>query len=680
MNRNNLLRSRKNKLIAIILVFAFVSPFFISDQIRLLAGATNEDSKNDLVANAKKPLDSVNITELGFWDDNYGEISEVVFDGDLAYLALGLDGFLVLNISSLEGPEVITTWEEDECNRIYASGNLIYVANATGFKILDATNFSSINMVCNYSIGITIYDIYGQGNFVYYTDDLGFHCINVTTYQNPLYNGGYFNGGLREFQVDSRYSFVVDSDRVRIINITDTTVAPQQLFSILLANTRDVFYADNYIYFNSEDFVYVWNWTTKTGVGSQTDLYAFNNTGPNNIFVQGDYLYVEEGDRLIVVDVSNKTNVLYYSQYLNSLKMDDLLVNGNEVYVYNIHSIEAINATDPMNMNRLWLDQIAGFSWGFFIDDDYAYIADIYNLEIVDISDPENPVEVGQFFDNFDYPIYDVVVKDDYAYILEVDMFVATYLKIIDVSDPTNPIELGNVSYNGPIEGLCVSDDYAYVGLGVDGFGVVDIFYPEYPQFALAFDEIPDVWDLAYAENYLYLAAGEYFHVVDMTNPYNPEPYSNWTRLSADYISIHLEEEYAYVISAGEGFDIIDITTDLLEPVKVGQFFTWVDPVDIFVEDSYIYMLDNSQRFDVFDATIIGHPKLIGNYSDGRDHTFIWADNGYIYLGADINGTRILQTNPTLSKGLPSIGPFAIFTGLAMLSVIIVFICKKKRH
>ncbi|MGC9778901.1 MAG: hypothetical protein HZR80_06630 [Candidatus Heimdallarchaeota archaeon] len=505
MNRNNLLRSRKNKLIAIILVFAFVSPFFISDQIRLLAGATNEDSKNDLVANAKKPLDSVNITELGFWDDNYGEISEVVFDGDLAYLALGLDGFLVLNISSLEGPEVITTWEEDECNRIYASGNLIYVANATGFKILDATNFSSINMVCNYSIGITIYDIYGQGNFVYYTDDLGFHCINVTTYQNPLYNGGYFNGGLREFQVDSGYSFVVDSDRVRIINITDTTVAPQQLFSILLANTRDVFYADNYIYFNSEDFVYVWNWTTKTGVGSQTDLYAFNNTGPNNIFVQGDYLYVEEGDRLIVVDVSNKTNVLYYSQYLNSLKMYDLLVNGNEVYVYNIHSIEAINATDPMNMNRLWLDQIAGFSWGFFIDDDYAYIADIYNLEIVDISDPENPVEVG-------------------------------------------------------------------------------------------------------------------------------------------------------------------------------QFFTWVDPVDIFVEDSYIYMLDNSQRFDVFDATIIGHPKLIGNYSDGRDHTFIWADNGYIYLGADINGTRILQTNPTLSKGLPSIGPFAIFTGLAMLSVIIVFIRKKKRH
>ena len=91
-------------------------------------------------------------------------------------------------------------------------------------------------------------------------------------------------------------------------------------------------------------------------------------------------------------------------------------------------------------------------------------------------------------------------------------------------------------------------------------------------------------------------------------------------------------------------------------------------------------MLDQSEGFDVFDATIIGHPKIIGSYDDGRDHTFIWADNGYIYLGADINGTRILQTNPKLSKGLPSIGPFAIFAGLAMLSVIIVFIRKKKRR
>ena len=83
---------------------------------------------------------------------------------------------------------------------------------------------------------------------------------------------------------------------------------------------------------------------------------------------------------------------------------------------------------------------------------------------------------------------------------------------------------------------------------------------------------------------------------------------------------------------------------------------------------------------DVFDLTYIDHPKLIGNFDDEYTHYGFSVQDSYIYLAEGINGTRILMTDPTLSKKLPFMGPFAIFVSLTMLSVLIIFIRKKKRR
>ncbi|MBK5115061.1 MAG: hypothetical protein KGD59_04820 [Candidatus Heimdallarchaeota archaeon] len=674
MRKNNLLRSRKIKLIAFIFIITFLLPFFVSDQVRMLTGISEEENNNGLTINAKEPLDAVDITEIGFWDDNYGQINDVSVVGNYAYLALGTEGLLIYDVTNASIPVLETYWDDYDCSYIHAAGDYIYCANNTAIYVLDAGDIDSLNLATNWSAS-NVRDIYGQGNFVYYTRSNGFYSYNITDLLNPTYEDHHTDNDYYDFQIDGGYAYVheTDNDQCRVINVTDPTNLVY-LYFMSVSNLHDFYYADNYIYTSNQNNLWLWNFTDKSAVPVNTDTYAFNNSGLNNIQVAGNYLFIEEGDDIVLVDVSNKTNVQFHSISETNFFISDIIVKGNTVYAFDQYTFEIIDAADSMNLVILWFDQIYGQTVGLFIDGSYAFVADTTNLEILDISDPANPIRIGKFFDDGG-DIIQVFARGDFAYILEAGFG----LKILDVSDPTNIIEMGNVSLMGySMWDLFVTEEYAFVSLVGDGLAIIDIFYHDSPQLIMIYDEVPVIFSAAMVDTYLLLAALDYFHVVDLTNPFNPEKLSNWTRTNAVYMDMYVVKDYAILLS-WEGFDIIDIT-DLENPVKVGQYFTWKTPIDIFVEGKFVYMLDDAEGIDVFDLTHINHPKLIGNYDNDQTHYGISVHNSYIYLAEGINGTRVLMTDPTLSGKLPFLGPFAIFVSLTMLSVLINFIRKKKRR
>ncbi len=675
MRKNNLLRSRKTKLIAFIFIITFLLPFLVSDQVRMLAGISEEENNNGLTINAKKPLDTVNITEIGYWDDNYGQINDVSVVGNYAYLALGNEGFLVIDVTNASIPVIETSWDDYTCNYIYAAGNYIYCSNNSAIYVLDASDINNLNLATNWSAS-QVRDIYGQRDLVYYTRNDRFYIYNISDLLNPSYVDHYQDTDYYELQIeikiDERWAYVqTDNDQCQVFNVTDPTNIDYMYF-IQVPNMNDFYYANNYIYVANADNVWLFNFTDRLAVPVNTDIYDINNTGINDIQVAGNYLYIEEGDDIVLVDISNKTNVQYHSMFDNNFFINDIIVDGDIVFAYDTYTFEIIDAADTMNLVILWFDQIYGQTVGFFIDGSYAYVADTSNLEILDISDPANPVKIGKFFDDGGN-IIQVNVKDDYAYILEAGFG----LKILDVSDPTNITEMGNISLIGfGMWDLFVTEEFAFVSLAGDGLAIIDIYYPDYPQLTMIYHEVPVIFSAAMVDTYLLLAALDYFHVIDLTNPFNPEELSNWTRPNAVYMDMHVTEDYAFVMS-WEGFDVIDII-DKENPVKIGQYFTWKVPIDIFVEGRFVYMLDAAEGLDVFDLTYINHPKLIGNFDDSNAHFGISVHNSYIYLAEGVNGTRILMTDPTLSAKLPFLGPFAIFAGLTMLSVLIIFIRKKK--
>jgi len=96
-------------------------------------------------------------------------------------------------------------------------------------------------------------------------------------------------------------------------------------------------------------------------------------------------------------------------------------------------------------------------------------------LEIIDISNPSNPIFKGNY-DTSDY-VNCVQVVGNYAYVADWD----SGLKIIDISDPTAPTLKGNYNTSGDAFSVQVVGNYAYVADWDSGLQIIDISNPTAP-------------------------------------------------------------------------------------------------------------------------------------------------------------------------------------------------------
>ncbi len=125
-------------------------------------------------------------------------------------------------------------------------------------------------------------------------------------------------------------------------------------------------------------------------------------------------------------------------------------------------------------------------------------------MRIIDISDPENPDEAGNY-DTQSYT-YGVTVSGDFAYVTDGDilymngMFIDGGLHVVNIADPENPEEVGYYDTPGLARGVAVLEDgliYVadYTNMGIyrftDPANVDDNFilhpsafnlYPAYPN------------------------------------------------------------------------------------------------------------------------------------------------------------------------------------------------------
>ena len=163
-----------------------------------------------------------------------------------------------------------------------------------------------------------------------------------------------------------------------------------------------------------------------------------------------------------------------------------------------------------------------GRAYDVVVSGDYAYIADYSReLRVVDVSNPENPTEVG-FLDTPNVYAYGIAVSGDYAYI--VDHY--SGLRVINVSNPENPYETGFYGTPGWSYGVAVSGGYAYIADRDGGLRVVDVSNPENPTEVGLYETPERTHGVSVSGGYAYVADNysreEGLHVVDVSNPASP--------------------------------------------------------------------------------------------------------------------------------------------------------------
>ncbi|MCZ7360273.1 MAG: Ig-like domain-containing protein [Candidatus Methanoperedens sp.] len=238
----------------------------------------------------------------------------------------------------------------------------------------------------------------------------------------------------------------------------------------------------------------------------------------------------------------------FYEDYL-------FVADGNSLLVFNTSDPER-----PELITRFSQFDEPGLIKGLSISRDRLYIAGgpgwIY---VLDISDPGNPKRLYQL--SYLSSANDVAVKDRYMYVAEAN----TGMLIFDLSNETVPelagkfyIERANIS--GSLQGwagiaLEVSGNLAFLsGEKRSGFYVVDISDVAAPK-EVYHSLGKSVYDIAVSGDQIYLARADgtpQYDLMDFSNPYSPRMIDNFTMLGLaerSAIAIHPSGYYIYAAS-----------------------------------------------------------------------------------------------------------------------------------
>jgi len=174
----------------------------------------------------------------------------------------------------------------------------------------------------------------------------------------------------------------------------------------------------------------------------------------DNIFVLGNYAFVANGEsHLPIIDLSNTSNIGYFP---TSGFTRGVFAVGNYVYVADDQSgLEIGDLTYFPDPTPVGFYDTPGNSYDLYVSGDYAYVADgSAGLQIINVSNPSNPTLTGSL------PswgtAYDVSVVGDYAFVAK-----SAYIQVVDVSDPADPVEVA--SYYMPYDTKHISTSGSFI-------------------------------------------------------------------------------------------------------------------------------------------------------------------------------------------------------------------------
>jgi len=300
----------------------------------------------------------------------------------------------------------------------------------------------------------------------------------------------------------------------------------------------------------------------------------------------------------------------------------DLIVDGDYAYcsyAYGILILDISSPAEPTFVSRVFME---GYTNGLAKSGDLL-LACVNGLTIYNVSDPYSPVYLGNFFNDFDY--FRVFTYDNYAFSSRFIYDEIDYgLDIIDFSNPEEPLLAGIYSANDGIIDMSFSDSIACYTTS-DGFTILDISEPTSPEFISEVYITGYVFDIAVENSLAYITFFNYYYnngglvefggviIYDVSDPENPISLGNeiidWWRPH----ELIVEYPYAYV-SSDNGFKILDIS-DPANPSELSCYSGFGRNALIDKQTNYCYVAaEDSISIQIVDVSDVNEPVLAGSY------------------------------------------------------------------
>jgi hypothetical protein len=343
-----------------------------------------------------------------------------------AFLTTACSSLNILNTSNSSEPVQIGTYATpNEVYRLAASGNYIYIPDASGLSVADVSNPSTPAFVakCRQSLG---------------------DYPSILAHADRIYTapGGYYIGNLDSF---------------RIFDISNP-LAPIQLGRVgRYSCVQTMAFAPNRVYVgyagpdSSGGRV-----IDVSNPASPTDRAGFPVADPSCFVVRDSLLFAGTGEGLFIYSITGDWAPIEIGRTLDGWSVSGVALIGNHAYICAngslLYIVDISTPENPVvlaNLPLLHAENIEAIDHQIFIDTQDR------GIRIFDATEPTAPVEIGYYSspDFIDYYTRDFLLRDSLIYVGEGSQLgIYRWLGTSSASQPhvARPLELSLSVYPNP--------------------------------------------------------------------------------------------------------------------------------------------------------------------------------------------------------------------------------------
>lgn len=303
-----------------------------------------------------------------------------------------------------------------------------------------------------------------------------------------------------------------------------------------------------------------------------------------------------------------------------------------------------IDASNPLYPSELPAFPLPSTPGDIKINGDYAYVACLSHLVILDLQNPSSPDIVTQT----DAGSGDISIQGNYLYLTS--GVAGDDFGVFDISNPVSPVLLDSIDTTYSANDMVVSGDYAYY-IYFEHLTVVDISNPS-SIFLVAEYDVPiyigSTGDIEFSNGYLYVGHSTGLFSVDVTTPSSPSFAGEIIARRGFMYSLHLKDQYLYAQcsshTSGSRLTIVD-TSIPGSPSIVTIIDGYGSCLDVVVQDSYAYLADGYGGIKIVDISDPASPVLLSGAETGEYASHLDISGNHLYV-SNIGVTGFDVSNP----------------------------------
>ena len=307
----------------------------------------------------------------------------------------------------------------------------------------------------------------------------------------------------------------------------------------------------------------------------------------------------------LLLDISNVDSLKYQSYFLTAGSQEKLQVKDSVAFIASGYSglwiVDVSKPAKPKAISNLYT---GGYTSDIFVDDTLVYIVNwgnypgqdsVSGLWIIDISNLEKPKSISHHLGIVRYySKYPNAITKSQNLVLITQSALGSNnnacLEIIDVSNPNNPVTRGIFKSNSDPYDITVTDTIAFVSSFADFTDSIRAINYSVPENPVEVNTIPEIsTGLFFNYPLLYGVLADLI-IYDVSNIYNPIFISRtFTNAGAIGAEITVNGNYAYWAEGGIG--VVDIS-DPKNPINIGEYSLSPLPRSICLKNDKMFFVD----------------------------------------------------------------------------------------